>query len=238
MGFRHTILLGAGAVILYILQSGALRPWVMHVWDPIRRHIEGLLPVPAVPPPPPPVAAAPTQTNAAGGAQQGPVHPPNAATNTTAAATPTDPQRQPTMTPNPADTAARLLAQRQNPYLALVRDYTRRIERGVALFVGSLVPGFGERHIEARNAAEAAIAAAAAEAQRRADEEREEEGRRERDEGAGTGNGETGDEGGGAEAAGASKQHHHHQQEHGQADAGASSETSEGLRRRTGAVNT
>ncbi|KKK13177.1 hypothetical protein ARAM_006773 [Aspergillus rambellii] len=50
-----------------------------------------------------------------------------------------------------------------------VRHNLRRVERSVALFIASLVPGVGERHIEVRNAAEAA---------RNAERAREEEERR------------------------------------------------------------
>lgn len=38
-----------------------------------------------------------------------------------------------------------------------VQQQLRRVERAVALFLASLVPGIGERHIEVQNAAEAAI---------------------------------------------------------------------------------
>ena len=227
MGFRRTLLLGIGALLLFILQTGALRPWVTQIWDPIRRHIEGLLPVPAVPQPGP--AAAPERTNAAGTPQPGQGNSPSA--TATASTSQANLQRRPTVAPDPTETAARLLAQRQNSYFALVRDYTRRVERGVALFVGSLVPGFGERHIEARNAAEAAIAAAAtaAEAQRRADQEREADERGERGESAG--DVERGDEGHSVPVGAGEQQQ---QEEEGRQDVGASGDI-EGLRRR--AVN-
>lgn len=51
-------------------------------------------------------------------------------------------------------------------------DLLRRMERSVALFVASLVPGVGERHVEVRNAAEAAERARAEE-QRRQDDGQE-----------------------------------------------------------------
>ena len=38
-----------------------------------------------------------------------------------------------------------------------VQQWLRRLERSIALFIASLVPGVGERHIEVRNAAEAAL---------------------------------------------------------------------------------
>ena len=173
MGFRRALFLGIGALILFILQTGALRPWVTQIWNPVRRHIEGLLPIPQVPAQPPAAAQANAEE-----AQQGHGTAPEATDATAASTHQATPQTQPrpaaVPTPTPTETAARLLAQRQNPYFALIRDYTRRFERGLALFLGSLIPGFGERHVEAQNAVEAAIAAA----ERRRTEEREEEERR------------------------------------------------------------
>ncbi|RAK95404.1 uncharacterized protein BO80DRAFT_264810 [Aspergillus ibericus CBS 121593] len=54
-----------------------------------------------------------------------------------------------------------------------LRHQLRRVERSLALFIASLVPGVGERHVEVRNAAEAA---------RNAERAREEEERRRREE--------------------------------------------------------
>ncbi|KAA8651503.1 uncharacterized protein ATNIH1004_000391 [Aspergillus tanneri] len=56
-----------------------------------------------------------------------------------------------------------------------LRHNLRRVERSLALFIASLVPGVGERHVEVRNAAEAA---------RNAERAREEEERRRREEAA------------------------------------------------------
>lgn len=54
-----------------------------------------------------------------------------------------------------------------------IRHNIRRVERSLALFLASLVPGVGERHVEVRNAAEAA---------RNAERAREEEERRRQEE--------------------------------------------------------
>ncbi|GLA18473.1 hypothetical protein BDQ94DRAFT_148319 [Aspergillus welwitschiae] len=54
-----------------------------------------------------------------------------------------------------------------------MRHQLRRVERSLALFIASLVPGVGERHVEVRNAAEAA---------RNAERAREEEERRRQEE--------------------------------------------------------
>ncbi|RJE19360.1 Conserved fungal protein [Aspergillus sclerotialis] len=53
------------------------------------------------------------------------------------------------------------------------RNNIRRVERSVALFLASLIPGVGERHVEVRNAVEAAERAR--EEERRQEEQRREE---------------------------------------------------------------
>lgn len=55
----------------------------------------------------------------------------------------------------PQQTAERLLRQRGQRDGILGRQYLRRAERAIALFLASLIPGVGERHIAARDAAEA-----------------------------------------------------------------------------------
>lgn len=144
---RRAFLLGGIAFLVFIAQTGIFRPFVQAVWDPLRRHIEGLVagndPTIAQRPPPAP--------NAAG-----------AGANDT-------PNRN--GEPTPQETAARLLQERASRNFGTLREQFRSAERAVALFVGSLVPGFGERHIAARDAAEAVRQAEA--------REREEAARRE-----------------------------------------------------------
>ena len=78
--------------------------------------------------------------------------------------------------PDPARTAARLVAQRRMANAAWLRDRVRRLERAGILFLASFAPGVAERHIQqleereraARRAAEEARAAA----QRAAEENR------------------------------------------------------------------
>jgi hypothetical protein len=56
--------------------------------------------------------------------------------------------------PSPEQAAARIIRQnqeRQNH--GIVRDTIFRVERAVALFLASLVPGVGERHVRAREEA-------------------------------------------------------------------------------------
>lgn len=69
-------------------------------------------------------------------------------------------------TRNPANDGPR------NIFSAEIWDYLRRAERSIVLFLASLVPGIGERQVEARNAAEA-------EAERARQEEQERERTRE-----------------------------------------------------------
>ncbi|KAL2195067.1 hypothetical protein P885DRAFT_41126 [Corynascus similis CBS 632.67] len=72
--------------------------------------------------------------------------------------------------PDPAQTAARLVAQRRTQNRNWLRDHIRRIERAGILFLASFAPGVAERHIQQleereraeRRAAEEARAAAAA----------------------------------------------------------------------------
>ena len=125
---RRAFFLGGIAFLVFVAQTGVFRPVVRAVWDPLRRHVEGLVAGndqhPVQQPPPPAVGDA---------------------ENT----------RSRNREPTPQEAAARLLQERERQNRGAVREYLRSIERAVALFVGSLVPGFGERHIAARDAAEA-----------------------------------------------------------------------------------
>jgi hypothetical protein len=52
--------------------------------------------------------------------------------------------------PDPAATAARLLQEHRQRHPNVLRDTFERVERGFGLFVASLIPGVGERHVRAR----------------------------------------------------------------------------------------
>ncbi|KAI4283552.1 MAG: hypothetical protein L6R38_002082 [Xanthoria sp. 2 TBL-2021] len=144
-GHRRAILLGICAFIVFIANTGAFRPLFRAIWEPIRRHVEGLIPLAA--------AGGGREGNRQqqGGQQQqqqqGRIEDgaepdrngPNAGANTAPN----------TNRPDPRALADRLLRDQANASLF------RRAERAVALFVASLVPGVGERHIAARDAAEA-----------------------------------------------------------------------------------
>ena len=147
--WRRTILLSLVAFLLFVAQTGIFRPILQTLWDPIRRHAEALLPLAGNEPPRrgnvPVVGGAD-----AAGTQRG--------------------NREPTA----QEAAERILQERERQDQGLIRQGLRRGERAIALFVASLVPGVGERHIAAREAAEAA---------RQAEErEREDTARREQQE--------------------------------------------------------
>lgn len=75
---------------------------------------------------------------------------------------------------DPREVAERLLREQRNRDGDFIRRNLRRVERAIALFLASLVPGVGERHIAARDAAEAVRQAAERAAQERAEREAEE----------------------------------------------------------------
>jgi len=152
---RRAFLLGGIAFLVFIAQTGIFRPFVRAVWDPLRRHIEGLV--------------AGNDPNIA----QRPTHPPNAL-----GAGANDTQHR-NGEPTPQEVAARLLQERARRNFGTLREQFRSVERAVALFVGSLVPGFGERHIAARDAAEAVRQAEAREREEAARSEEEAAARRE-----------------------------------------------------------
>ena len=147
-GWRRTILLGLAASLVFIAQTGIFRPIVQAVWDPIRRHAEGLVPL------------AGNERPIAGAAGAG--------ADTDVPGTPPTVQGS-----TPQQAAERLLQERERRDLNFMRQTIRRVERAIALFVASLIPGVGERHIAAREAAQAARRAEA--------REREEEARREQE---------------------------------------------------------
>lgn len=76
--------------------------------------------------------------------------------------------------PTPQEAAERLLRERERQDVNFIRQTIRRVERAIALFVASLVPGVGERHIAVREAAEAARQAEVRERQEQTRREEEE----------------------------------------------------------------
>jgi hypothetical protein len=153
-GWRRTILLGIVACLVFVAQTGVFRPVVQAIWDPIRRHAEGLVPLAGNERP---------RANAAGAGDN-------------ADALNVQPANRDLL---PQETAERLLQERERRDMSILVQSMRQIERAIALFVASLVPGVGERHIAAREAAEAARQAAIRE---REDQARMEEEERQRGE--------------------------------------------------------
>lgn len=163
-GHRRAILLGIGAFIVFIANTGAFRPLFRSLWQPVRRHVEGLIPLAAAgggrdERQPRLNAQLPAQERVRDGAA---AQDPNPTTNDNAPNTQRGPlrhDRRSNRSRNPTELADRLLRERHD------QTIFRRVERAVALFLASLVPGVGERHIAARDAAEA----------RRIEEERQRE---------------------------------------------------------------
>lgn len=137
-GYRRAILLGFCAFAVFIVQTGIFHPFIQQAWEPLRRHIENLLPL--------------ANNN---DRRQLPQAAPNFYNNNN-----NNPDNNQDLGTNvmltPQQAADRMLQERQNRAEGLTRQYIRRAERAIALFIASLVPGVGERHIAAREAAEAA----------------------------------------------------------------------------------
>ena len=148
--WQRTILLSLVALLLFLAQTGAFRPFIQHVWDPIRRHVEAVLPL--------------------AGDDQG-RRQPQPVRNRDGPAAPTLGSQE----FSSEQATERLLQERAGQDGNIIRQGLRRVERAIALFVASLVPGVGERHIAAREAVEAAR-----QAEEREREERERRGQEER----------------------------------------------------------
>jgi hypothetical protein len=128
------------AFLVFLFNTGIFNGAAEQVWGPVRRHLEGLIPLGPLPAPPP-------RDGPAEAAQEGPDPTPN------------EPARRRQPEPDPAEVAARLLEQRRQADRGWLMAQFRRAEHALLLFLASLVPGVGERHIAAReaeaNAAEA-----------------------------------------------------------------------------------
>jgi hypothetical protein len=139
------IMISGLAFIVFLASTGVFNG----IADPVRRHLEGLLPlagpngahaaIPGNDPAAPQNAGAPApavgQAAEPAGQNQGAAQPP----------------------PDPAQTAARLLEQRRVANANWLWTQIRRAEHAAILFLASLVPGVGERHIAARAAEENVI---------------------------------------------------------------------------------
>lgn len=156
------------AIAVFAVNTGLMNGVANRAWEPLRRHLEGLIPFadPAAARDDPEPAPAPQLAHEA--------------ETPTATATATEPgEGAPLLErPDPAATAARLVAERQNANANRLLDRVRRLERAGLLFLASIAPGVAERHIahleaqeraerERREAEEEAAATAAREAAER-----------------------------------------------------------------------
>ena len=142
------ITVSALAIVVFIINTGVLNGIADYLWGPIRRHVEALIPLAG------PEAARIPAANAAIPQQPGPAQP--------ADIQPAPRRRRGELDEN--EVAARLIEQHRQANASWLMTQIRRVEHAALLFLASLVPGVGERHIAAR---EAEAAAAEAERQRR-----------------------------------------------------------------------
>jgi hypothetical protein len=142
------------AFVVFIINTGIFNGVAEQVWGPVRRHLEALLPLAPAPPREPTgiehvrnaeeLRRLEVEHQQQHGALVAPTHEP--------------PQRQ--RRPgelDPAEVAARLLEQRRQANAGWLITQIRRIEHSFLLFLASLVPGVGERHVRARELEDAAI---------------------------------------------------------------------------------
>lgn len=135
------------AFVVFIINTGIFNGVAEQVWGPIRRHLEALIPLAG-----PDAALVPAA---------------NAALPQADAAAPAGidtPRRRRPGELDEHEVAARLIEQRRQANGGWLITQIRRAEHSLLLFLASLVPGVGERHIAAR---EAEATAAEAERQRR-----------------------------------------------------------------------
>jgi hypothetical protein len=138
------------ATAVFLINTGLLNGPANNVFNPIRRHLDGIIPL---------------APEADVGERERNRPPPvrveehnGVRYEYAVAAQPGEQQDR----PDPAQAAARLMAQRQQQNANWFVDQFRRLERAGLLFLASIAPGVAERHI------------AALEAQERAERERRE----------------------------------------------------------------
>ncbi|KAM0136479.1 hypothetical protein ACHAO1_004617 [Botrytis cinerea] len=142
------------AIVVFLINTGVLTGVFNGVaeqfWGPIRRHLENLIPLAG------PDAALVPAANAAVVPQNG-------------AAEANPPARLPYGQLDESQVAARILEQQRQRQAqpGWLITQIRRAEHAALLFVASLIPGVGERHIAARDNAAREAEAAATEAERR-----------------------------------------------------------------------
>jgi hypothetical protein len=146
------VMITALAIIVFIINTGIFNGIAEAMWGPVRRHVEALIPLAG------PEAALVPAVNAAAiphQPQQVPVREGRAADG------PGPRRRRGEL--DEVEVAAMLIRQQREARGDWWLTQVRRVEHAALLFLASLVPGVGERHIAAR---EAAANAAEAERQR------------------------------------------------------------------------
>ncbi|KAE9379066.1 hypothetical protein N431DRAFT_478156 [Stipitochalara longipes BDJ] len=149
------------AFVVFIINTGVFNGLAEQIWGPVRRHLEGLIPLaPRDPDPLAPGVQLPQRLNAQqlnqreelrGAADADPQHPGGAAPNETPQ------QRRRPGELDEAEVAARLIDQHRQANAGWLITQIRRAEHSLLLFLASLVPGVGERHVRARELENAAI---------------------------------------------------------------------------------
>jgi hypothetical protein len=146
------------AVVVFIINTGVFNGVFEQLWGPVRRHVEALIPLAG------PEAANVPAINAA--IPRAPIAAEDQAAAGQREAGEPQPQEQGRRRgePDPAQVAAHLMEQARQRNAGWLMTQIRQAEHAMLLFLASLVPGVGERHIAAR---EAEANAAEAERQRR-----------------------------------------------------------------------
>ncbi|KAK5945746.1 hypothetical protein PMZ80_002954 [Knufia obscura] len=157
--WRRIFMLGSAIIFCLLPRQNPFA----EAFQAARRHFDNLIGPPNIP-------QRQGQNQQAQGQGQGQVGQNNDNNNTGSGAAATAARTQPQAPmPTPEEAARRLLEQqnRRNPNPVL--DALYRVEQGVVLFLASLIPGLGERHIQAREQARRILE----EEERRVREERE-----------------------------------------------------------------
>ncbi|TVY81396.1 hypothetical protein LSUE1_G005233 [Lachnellula suecica] len=142
------------AFVVFLVNIGVLNGFGEQFWGPIRRHLENLIPLAG-----PEAALVPAANAAIPQAGVGAPPAPPAGNEQARGGRRGE--------PDPAEVAARLIEEHRQRNGGWLMGQFRRAEHAALLFVASLVPGVGERHIAHR---EAEANAAEAERQRLLDE--------------------------------------------------------------------
>lgn len=138
--WRRILMIGAIIVYCALPQQNPLT----NAFQIVRRHFDNLIGPPNIPQRPPQQGQQNVENRDQAGASRA---------NETSMGSSTSARRRAAAMPTPEETARRLLEQqdRRNPNPVI--DALYRIEQGIVLFLASLVPGVGERHVRAREEA-------------------------------------------------------------------------------------